>query len=89
MNPTWWITFLFGAASGAVIVGAWLRAMQVPREGEAYMRGVQDARDGLAPRPPLDHPSRRRTDHGTSDVTAALGGLLCAAVVLWLAGGVW
>lgn len=89
MNPTWWVTFLLGAACGAVIVGTWLRAMQVPRESEAYARGVQDSRDGIAPRLPVDHPSRRRSDRGITDAQAALGGLLCAAVVLWLAGGVW
>lgn len=54
MNGDWWITLALGAVCGAVIVGTWLRAMQAPREGEAYIRGVQDARDGLAPRRP-DH----------------------------------
>lgn len=88
MNGDWWITLALGAVCGALIVGTWLRAMQAPREGEAYIRGVQDARDGLAPRRPVDHPARR-ADRGITDVQAALGGLLCAVVVLWLAGGVW
>lgn len=91
-------TFLVGVAVGSVIVGVFLGLWLVDRDDEVFQAGREQGRDELTPWRPVDqvpdwdrrnHPARRRSDRGLSDLTAALGGLLCAVVVLWLAGGVW
>lgn len=91
-------TFLVGVAAGSIIVGVFLGMWLVDRDAGVFEAGREQGHDDLKPLRPVGevpewesrgHPSRRRSDRALTDAQAALGGLLCAVVVLWLAGGVW
>lgn len=85
----WWVAFAAGWAAGLATAVTVMASRATDREQRIYEEGVRAGRDGLAPWRPVDadHPSHgHHRERGVSDVTAVLGGVLCAAAVLWCSG---